>query len=312
MNLLDIKPHKVTQGTLGKHFLIYGPPSTRKTTVASNFPKPLLLATEVGYSFIENVKAINIESWYQFREAVEQLKRQEVRDTYDTIVIDTLSLLSEQCVTYVNNKLGIKDLSEAGWGKGWKEYKKEMSTTFNLIAQKGYGIVFIAHSKEERNDEGELTGAQPGIDNSTLNIVNPLVDFVFFLNKEESEPGIPSVFAYSGLSKTFLTKSRVRGLEKRIEFTYDNLESAIIDAISKSGVETAEKVERDYTPKATLEELKTSINEYAVKAKDLGVLGQAEAIVKESLGSVTISQATQYHYDKLEAINLAIRDLVSG
>ena len=138
MDLLNIQPHSITKGVLGKHFLLYGPPSTRKTTVATNFPRPLLLATEVGYSFIPGVKAINIDSWYTFKEAVRQLKRQEVRDEYDTVVIDTVSLLSGQCVNYVNNKHGVSSLGDAEWGKGWNDYKREMSEAFNSLAQKGY------------------------------------------------------------------------------------------------------------------------------------------------------------------------------
>ena len=49
MNLLEVKRNKVTRGVGNKHFLFYGDPGTRKTSVASLFPDSLILATEIGY-----------------------------------------------------------------------------------------------------------------------------------------------------------------------------------------------------------------------------------------------------------------------
>ena len=309
MDLLNLEPHSITKGTLGKHFLIYGPPSTRKTTVASNFPRPLLLATEIGYSFIPGVKAVNIDSWYTFKQAVNQLKRQEVRDEYDTVIIDTVSLLSEQCVNYINNKLGVESLSDAEWGKGWTDYKKELGQTFNLLAQKGYGIVFIAHSKEQRNEAGEITSAEPAVDNSTMRIINALVDVILFLNKEEGEEG-KSVYAYSQLPPHIITKSRIRGLAPRFEFDYDNLEEEMEKAIAEVGVQTTEKVVKKEVERLTLDELKKEIISHAQRAEQLNLIHAAEQILKDALKGLPLSEVQDVHYDSLLAVNQAMKDLI--
>lgn len=309
MDLLNIEPHTITEGVLGKHFLIYGPPSTRKTTVATNFPRPLLLATEVGYSFIPGVKAINIDSWYTFREAVRQLKREEVRQEFDTIIIDTVSLLAGQCVNYVNNKHGVTALGDAEWGKGWNDYKSELSENFNVLAQKGYGIVFISHSKEQKNEQGEVTSSEPALDNSTMAIVNALVDVILFLNPEGNEED-RSVFAYSNLPANIVTKTRIRGLSKRFEFNFENLETEMKSAIGAIGVQTTEKVVEKKVEKLTLDELKEQIKILAGKAEKLNLLEGAQEIFKQALKGLPLSQATDVHYESLLAINQAMKDLI--
>lgn len=309
MDLLNIEPHKITSGTLGKHFLFYGPPSTRKTTVATNFSRPLLLATEVGYSFIPGVKAVNIDSWYTFKEAVRQLKRQEVRDEYDTVVIDTASLLAGQCVNYVNNKHGVTALGDAEWGKGWNDYKSEMSEAFNLLAQRGYGIVFIAHSKDKKNEAGEIITSEPSLDNSTMTIINALVDVILFLNKEGDDEN-KSVYAYSALPPHIVTKSRIRTLSKRFEFTFENLEHEMKTAIGEVGVETAEKVEDREIKRISLEDLKAEIVKSAAKAEELNLIHGAEDILKDALKGLPLSKATEVHYDQLLAVDHAMKELI--
>ncbi len=309
MDLLNLEPNSITKGTLGKHFLIYGPPSSRKTTVASNFSRPLLLATEVGYSFIPGVKAVNIDSWYTFKEAVNQLKRTEVREMYDTIAIDTVTLLAEQCVTYICNKLGIETLSDGEWGKGWIEYRKELGQTFNSLAQKGYGIVFIAHSKEERSDKGEIVSATAGVDGTTLRMINALVDVILFLNKEAGDDG-DTIFAYSKLPGHILTKSRIRQLAPRIEFTFDNLESEMIKAISQVGVDISEEVVVKAVTQISLEDLKKDIQRLGKAATEVGMEVEATSIILGALKGRPLSELTDVHYDSLRAVQQGVKDLI--
>ena len=53
LDLLTIIPHKVKSGIQGKMYLLYGGPKTNKTTTASKFPKPLILAAEMGYGLLD-------------------------------------------------------------------------------------------------------------------------------------------------------------------------------------------------------------------------------------------------------------------
>lgn len=56
-----------------------------KTTTASKFPKSLLLATEKGYNALPGVMAQPINSWGDFRKVLKQLKKEEVKDKFDTV-----------------------------------------------------------------------------------------------------------------------------------------------------------------------------------------------------------------------------------
>lgn len=310
MDLLAIQPHSVSTGVSGKHILFYGAPSTRKTTVAAGFPKTLLLATEIGYSFIPNVRAVKIDSWYTFKAVLAELKRPEVRAEYDTIAIDTLSLLSDLCMAYACSSLAIQSLSDIGYGKGWAKYNKELSGALNSIAQMGYGMVFNSHVKEIKNDEGITVGAEPVLDNTTKKIVFALTDLILFLNKEGSDKE-QTVYAYSNLPESFLTKSRVVGFTNKFEFTFENLEKELKKAIVSSGVQVDEKSSNYISEvKIPLEELKAGIKIKGNKAVELGLTERANIIVTDALQGLTINEAGDVHYDQLRAIDLALTELI--
>ena len=45
-------------------------------------PKPLLLAFERGYNAIAGIIAQDITSWSEIKQAVRELKKQDVKDTF--------------------------------------------------------------------------------------------------------------------------------------------------------------------------------------------------------------------------------------
>lgn len=57
MSLLDIKPHEVSRDLRGYSVFFYGSPKSGKTTIASKFPRALLLAFEKGYNALPGVYA---------------------------------------------------------------------------------------------------------------------------------------------------------------------------------------------------------------------------------------------------------------
>lgn len=316
MDILQIKPNVVGKGVAGKYFLFYGEPSTRKTSVAAMFPKPLLLATEIGYSLIPGVHAAPIKSWAEFRDVVRQLKSSEVQGTYETIVIDTIGLLTDMCMTYVCNVAGVEKLSDIPWGQGWTNFKKEFRTQINTIAQLGYGIVLIAHSDTKKDNEtGEITSSLPMMDKKPREAVIALVDFILYLNKEKSDvnPEEITVYAYSKLA-AIETKTRARHLAPRFEFTFENLEKEIESAISKLGTAViADKVENAYaTASLPFETLKANT---LVLAKELfdnanvDIQNQAKQQVSVIMKNVRVSEATVSHYDQMASLYEALIEL---
>lgn len=93
INLLELKPNKVSRQLGGYITFMYGPPKIGKTTFGSKMPKPLLLAAEVGYRAIPGIIAQDITSWSQLKQVVRELKKPEVRATFDSLIFDTIKCL---------------------------------------------------------------------------------------------------------------------------------------------------------------------------------------------------------------------------
>lgn len=62
IDICALQPNVVNRNLLGYSFLFYGDPKTGKTTIASKFPKALLLAFEKGYMAIPGIMAQPINS----------------------------------------------------------------------------------------------------------------------------------------------------------------------------------------------------------------------------------------------------------
>lgn len=92
IDILSIEPTVISRDLKGKYLLLYGKPKTGKTTMASRFPKNLLIAFEKGYNAIDGIKAVDVNKWSEFRQVLKQLEKPEAREMYDTITIDTTTI----------------------------------------------------------------------------------------------------------------------------------------------------------------------------------------------------------------------------
>lgn len=321
MDLLSIKPNIVSKGVAGKYFLFYGEPSTRKTSVAAMFPKALLLATEIGYSFIPNVHAAPIKSWADFRDVVRQLKTPEVHEAYETIVIDTVGLLTDMCMKYICDINGVSELSEIMWGQGWAKFKKEFRTQLNTIAQLGYGIVLIAHSDAKKDSEtGNITAALPMMDKKPREAVIALVDFILYLSKERADydPNQITVYAYTQLDSAIETKTRARNMSPRFEFTFENLEREVTKAVEALDVSViTDKVINlhaieDKIPFEQLREEVLSMAGSLINHTDGDIQNMAKNQIVTIMKGVRVSEATSNHYEQLAALREALIEIQEG
>lgn len=92
-------------------------PKTGKTTLAVQMPRAVLLACEPGYRALPGVLAQDITNWSDMRSAYRDLKKPEVKEMFDSVIIDTIDLASDYCKKYVCNQNDIESLSELGYGK---------------------------------------------------------------------------------------------------------------------------------------------------------------------------------------------------
>lgn len=238
VNLDDVMPNVVTADPVSKIWLFYGDMGTRKTSVACSFPKHLLIAYDIGYKMINGANALPVQNWQDFKSAVKQLDLPKNKSRFDVVVIDTAGKAYQACYQYMCNQMGVSDPSEAGkYGIGWKKVRNEFETTIYSIAQKGYGVVMLAHSdeveKEDPNTKQKYIHTKIDTDKRPEVIIKQMADFVFYLHKEEHpDTHLPTVYAYTNLVQID-TKSRSRYFSPKFEFTYENLCAELDKAVQK-------------------------------------------------------------------------------
>lgn len=238
VNLLDVQPNIVTPELSNKIWLFYGEMGTRKTSIACSFPNHILFAYDIGYKFINGAMPVPMQTWADFKMAVQQLDKPEVKEKYKVAVIDTIGMAYTACYTYMLTQMGVRDPSEVPFGMGWKKIRTEFETVLRSICQKGYGLIMLAHSdeveKEDKVSKEKVLAVKIDTDKRPQLIIKALADFVFYLHKEvkDGTDNELTVYAYSNL-EDIDTKSRARFFSERFEFTYENLQFEMDQAIRK-------------------------------------------------------------------------------
>lgn len=311
MDITKIRPHVISSSLSDKIFLFYGEAGTRKTSVASLFPDSIVAAFEIGFKFIDGVVAQPIQDWAQFKRFVRQLRTDEAKAMYKTVVIDTVTLAYAESNKYVLQPMGVKDPGDIGYGKGWRAIRQEFEDTILSIPRMGYGLVLIAHAEEKESDKGEPI-VKIDIDKRPASIIKGLADFIFYTRKEfregsEGKPSDQTVYAYSDLIN-IESKSRSRYFTPRFEFTFENLQAEMDRAIEEQkkieGIITvAEEQKLHVTEKVDFNELKATVLEKAAMllettAEDL----VTQAIIRNIPQDIRISELTAAHQSNLEVL----------
>ena len=166
----ETKPIAFTWPELSKGFvdfhentiLQYGMPKIGKSTLASQFPSPLFFATEDGHKHLK-VHKFDIRAWTDFLFRVGELEKNISTCPFRTIIIDTVDNLSDMCIAFVVNKLGVQDLGDAGYGKGFAAYTREFNKAVRRLTSLGLGVVYISHAEEKEVDADSVVNPYAAI-----------------------------------------------------------------------------------------------------------------------------------------------------
>ena len=237
IDIFNIQPTTISRDLKGKFVCIYSLPKVGKTSMACQFPNNLLLAFEKGYNAIAGVKPVDVTKWSDFKLVLRQLEKPEARQLYDTVTIDTVGIAWEMCEQFVCSQNGVQKIADIPWGGGYSACKKEFESCLRKITQLGYGLVIIAHvdkRTEKRADDSEVEILGPSIPKRAYEIVNQLVDIIGYIDVTWDEDGNPERWLYTRKTPTVMAGSRFKYLAPKIKFGYNELVSAISDAIDKS------------------------------------------------------------------------------
>ena len=322
IDIKNIEPNVVTASMHDKIWLFYGPPGTWKTTVATGNPqRTLLIAYEIGYKFIPNVKAVNASNWHALKDVIRQLNDPEAQEMYDTIVVDTIGLAYKACMNFITAKKGVTEIGEIPYGQGYAMAKNEFEKTISSIPQMGYGLILIAHS-DELNDEKNGVSVKVDIDKRPSSVIKGMADFILYTRKESkdnaTEKDQQAVYAYSETSNPNIeVKSRARFFPKRVEFTYENILAALESAIAqqddffKTKSVDAPNFEIYKEPTVDLENLKTEIRAVGRELVEKGMNEQVNAILQRELRGVSVTEANRTHIPALYSVRDELNDLKS-
>jgi len=312
IDVKNLEGNVVTSSMHDKIWLFYGPPGTWKTTVATGNPeRTLLVAYEIGYKFIPNVKAVNASNWHALKDVVRQLQDPEVREMYDTIVIDTIGLAYKSCMNFITAKKGVSEIGEIPYGQGYAMAKNEFEKTISTIPQLGYGLVLIAHS-DELNDEKNGISVKVDIDKRPSSVIKGMADFILYARKEQKENGEgdeQAVYAYSESSNPNIeVKSRARFFPKRIEFTYENVLAALDYAIQRQDefyqTKSVDAPNFDIykEEEVDLKELQDEIVSLGRELMDTPLSDKMNSILQKELKGVRVSETNKTHIPVLYSI----------
>ena len=243
INLLEVKPHVVSKDLSGYITFIYGPAKTGKTTFGTKMPGHLILAFERGYNCLPGAMAQDIQTWGDMKQVLRELKKPQVRELFQSIIIDTVDIAADLCQKYMCNQLGIENIGDGGWAtNGWAKYKKEFEDTFRSLTQLGYAVVFISHDKEKTikpqyGNEYQQIGSS--MQSSAYAIIENMADIIGYAHpKINAEGEAKVVLTLRSFDNSVRCGGRFKYIAPEIDFSYDALTKALNEAIDKEAVET--------------------------------------------------------------------------
>ena len=290
IDIFSLEPSKISRDLKGKFLLIYGQPKTGKSTFGSQLPRSLFLNFEQGTNALAGIRSVPILRWSDFRKVLTQLRKPQAREMYDSIVVDTASIAWQLCEKYICQRESVDSIREIPWGQGWGMLRNEFSECWREITLLGFGILFIAHSKEKptemRDEEGnEITAVAPDLPNQCYQIVNSIVDIIGYLQVQMNNDGTSERYLYTRSTPTVFAGSRYQYLAPKIKFGYQELVNAIGEAIDQA----VEKDGAEVTDHTVIAQIKARpFNE---------IMEEAKAIWQTYINEAETDEAKEQHFN---------------
>lgn len=279
IDIFSLEPSKISRDLKGKFLLIYGQPKTGKSTFGSQLPRALFMNFEQGTNALAGIKSQPILRWTDAKKVLTQLRKPQAKEIFDTIVVDTASIAWQLCEKYICQRENVDSIRDVPWGQGWNMLRQEFSEFWREITLLGFGILFIAHSKDKptemRDEDGEaITAVCPDLPNQCYTIINSIVDIIGYLQVQMNPDGTSERFLYTRSTPTVFAGSRYQYLAPKIKFGYQELVDAIGDAIDmaveKDGAEVTDHTEIAQIKDRPFQEVMAEAKEVWIKYLEAG------------------------------------------
>lgn len=296
IDILNIEPSKIKPGLEGKIIALAGLPKCGKSTFASKADRPLFISTEPGLGLLSGLKSQPCNTWSEFKQILKQLKTDEAKAMYKTIVIDTVGDLWDQCARFVwMQRNDGSDLSDYTVGVSQSKSIPEFSAGLMDIAKAGYSIIMICHNvaKDVPNELGFKYGTEIIIDlpKRPRSFVFKLCDLLINVITEPSESGPDKATMYLRQATHNGIKVEAGGrypdITEKAPFNYETL----IDIIQEEDRKMEERGADMTATKSSVQQsiVDPTVRDWADVVKDVNdILGQIAA--KTNAGDLAISK----------------------
>jgi hypothetical protein len=271
ISLKSVQPNKPKIDLEEYFWLIMGVPKGGKTSLLyklakkkfnGDLSKLLLFGFEKGYTALTGIHAVDIPTWEDFQEYVDQLIEEKEELTYKLLGFDTIDIMWSLAEEYIIKKQSIADkkryktISDIAWGQGWGLVAQEVGNQVNRLRKAGYGVFAITHIKEKKFET--RSGVSYDKYTATLNgkareLFIGQADFVLFLDvtkEKEGEDLVDKRYIYFRTDGTVEAGSRFANVPEKIEYDIDlfieTFENAVLSEYNNDtkAVEQAKKEQR--------------------------------------------------------------------
>lgn len=310
----------VAKGLEGKVITIYGSNNLGKTKQSTRMKKPLYLPFEKGLNAIAGVQFMPINSWADFKKVNKQLTKNadKAKEMYQTIIVDEVDAFAKYATRYVCEQYDVERIKDGNDGFGlWKEYETEVWEEINKLIGVGFTVIFIAHAAEDKKGKvypkGDKRVLAPVIDNS---------DIVLYLSSNGVDEDRKVIKSSAWLAETeeHFARSRFDYIDTYLpEFTAENLEKAIIEAVERQeqaegivAVTYEEQKQNNASEELDFNSLMDQIKEIGMKLNEEGRLEEVNEITEKHLGKgVKVTECSRKQVGVMSVILDDLKDLLA-
>lgn len=276
------------------------PPKFGKTTMASLFPKAIIVPFENGFNAQVVDVVENLNTWDDFVMFVDKLEknRADIGDELQTIVFDTANEAYKLCLPYMLKKESIKAgtkytaIGDLPYGAGYAKVDEYFKVQVDRLMKLGFTILFISHSsvKTIKPKTGEpydtYTSTMP---DRLEKLIYPLVDYIVFGEKRTiiepstGETSVKRAMLVSGGS------SDENGAGSRVALSTDIVFDNEAEAVEKFQKHFSEAIAEKLRKAGITKDINTISKEQAEeKAKNVAqyVESQSEPTKEELLADI--------------------------
>lgn len=191
-----IKKNTISTKLSDMKITIAGRPKSGKTSLFYEILKReggldtgLLFAFEKGYNFLDGINVVDIESWSDFIDAIDELEDDNEGFVY--VGIDTVDIAGRLCQEYVLRKQSTKDgkrydaMADIPFGKGYELVEAEFSRQFARLDRIFGGWMGITHDKDKTIKEKsglEYDKTMMSASGRTGDYIKNSSDFIVFID----------------------------------------------------------------------------------------------------------------------------------